>query len=208
MKYSIALLTLLAFTGCTGLTSAGVAEQQSAGRIERYKMSVNAHADAVKSVMETLAKVDRGGMKIDTTKDGKIKSISYTDKLDMAVISKALETQEYREPVVQSVLSEAGDFLLKATNLVVPVASIYYGSKNQIATTEAQVLMNASNNNAQSSMVGSYTGNFQNTTNIDTSTTSDYRSTIDNASTSTTSNTQSVQMPSVNISDTGATVGY
>lgn len=203
MMHLIVLIMLLALTGCTGFTGVGVAEKLSAERTQRYTMGVEAHAAGVKSVMETLSKVDRGGMKIETTPDGKIKSITYTDKLDMDVIAKALDTPKYQEEKVQSILSEVGDFMLKATNMVVPVASIYYGSKNQIATTEAQVLMNASNNNAQSAMVGSYTGNFQNTTNVDTSTTNDFKSTIDKSTT----NTQSMQVPSINITDTSTTVG-
>lgn len=185
MRYS--LLALVFLTGCTGFTGVGVAEKLSAERTQRYQMSVEAHDVAVKHVMDTLSKVDRGGMKIETTEDGRIKAISYTDKLDMNIIAKALETPQYKEEKVQSILSEVGDFMLKATNMIVPVASIYYGSKNHIATTQSQTAMNASNNEAQTNMIGSYTGNFNNvssdvrttntTTLTDTSTASDNSST-------------------------------
>ena len=195
---TLSLIAVLSLTGCTGFTGIGVAEKLSAERTQRYQMSVEAHDVAVKNVMESLSKIDRGGMKIETTDDGRIKGITYTEKLDMNIIAKALETPHYQEEKVQSILSEVGDFMLKATNMVVPVASIYYGSKNQIATTEAQVLMNASNNNAQSSMVGSYTGNFQNVS-------SDVRTT--NTTSSDKTINQSVQIPSVSVTDTSTTVG-
>lgn len=201
MKYS--LLAVILLTGCTGFTGVGVAEKLSKERTERYQMSIQAHDIAVKNVMETLSKVDRGGMKIETTSDGKIKGITYTEKLDMNIIAKALETPHYQEEKVQSILSEVGDFMLKATNMIVPVASIYYGSKNQIANTEAQVLMNQSNNQAQTSMVGSYTGNFQNTTNVDTSTTVDSKSTSVDKSVST-SNVESY--PNVTTNTTGVVI--
>lgn len=169
MKYLVIPIAFL--TGCTGFTNVGVAEKLSAERTQRYQMSIEAHDTAVKSIMETLSKVDRGGMKIETTEDGRIKGITYTEKLDMAVIAKALETPHYQEEKVQSILSEAGDFIMKATNMVVPFASIYYGHKDHISTNEAQVAINASNNQAQTSMIGAYTGNFKNVSEVRTTNT-------------------------------------
>lgn len=192
MRYS--LLTLVFLTGCTGFTGVGVAEKLSAERTQRYQMSVEAHDVAVKHVMDTLSKVDRGGMKIETTEDGRIKSIAYTDKMDMNVIAKALDTPQYKEEKVQSILSEVGDFMLKATNMIVPVASIYYGSKNHIATTQSQTAMNASNNEAQTNMIGSYTGNFSNVSSDmrTTNTTTLTDTSKDNSSTSVTNTVQPV----------------
>jgi len=170
MKYLMMVTMILMLSGC-GFTQLDVAKELSVERSTRHKVAVDAKAEATKYVMKMLSTIDRGGMKIDTTEDGRIKSISYVDRLDMSVLKEALQVPVYKEERVASMLGEMGDTIMKATGMVVPVASILIGGKNHRATTSANVAMTQSNNKAQTNMIGAYTGSFENTTNIDTSST-------------------------------------
>lgn len=95
---------------------------------------------------------------------------------------------------IETITDGIGDMLIKATNIVVPVSSIYYGYKNNIANQNASVAINESNNEAQTSMWSGYTNNFQNTT--------DTSSTINTSSSITTNSTSEInneEIPSISI---------
>lgn len=99
------------------------------------------------------------------------------------------------QPVaVKDSLESAGDFILKASSLATPLASIYYGFKNNEVTQKSMVSMKQSDNTAQTNMWASYTGKFQNNTaTTDTSFTDKmYNTSVSDKDYSTTSNTQIV----------------
>jgi len=178
MHRLIALVALIPFLGGCYLTQAGAIKELSAERTARYQAHLTAQQSAVAEIVAALRDMDRGGMKLELTEDGRVKSISYTEPLNVEALTLMAKTTAYKEEPVVGVISEIGDFVMKATNLAVPFASFYYGHKNHVASQDASVRMNASNNAASTSMWGAYTSNFENRT-VNTSVTSDVTSVTD-----------------------------
>lgn len=168
----ISLLIIIPFLSGCYLTQAGAVRELSQERTSRYQAHLTAQQNAVAQVVQALQGMDRGGMKLELTDDGRVKSISYTEPLNVEALTKMAQTQAYREEPVKGVLEEVGDFVMKATNLAVPFASIYYGHKNHIETQRANVRITDSNNQASTAMWGAFTSTYQNSSVItDTSVT-------------------------------------
>lgn len=190
----ISLLPLL--SGCY-LTQAGAVKDLSMERSARYDSYMLAKKEAVASVVTALKDIDRGGMTVEIGDDGRVASVSYTQPIEIDSLVSMASITPYKEAPVTGLIDELGNFVMKATNLAVPFATIYYSSKNHQATQDASVLINAADNQAQSTMWNSYTGNYQNVTDtstIDTSTIelreiAEYETTTTDSSNNTTTDT-------------------
>lgn len=171
MRYLLILLTLPLLSGCY-LTQAGAIKELSEERSARYTAYITAQQQSVTAIADMLKTTDRGGVKLELDKDGRVASISYIERLDLTPLTAISKIDPYREEPVQGVISEVGDFVMKATNLAVPFASIYYGAKNHTETQRANVAISDSNNQANTAMWGAFTSGYQNVSVSDTTNTS------------------------------------
>ena len=93
-----------------------------------------------------------------------IPTTTVKECVDVEDIMASVDRVQIVQPqAIKDIADSAGDFIMKATNLAVPFASIYYGSKNHEVTANANTAMNASDNQADTSIFGAYATNFQNT---------------------------------------------
>lgn len=186
MQYlkSVLILSCLSigFTGCAYSDSAlKVGEQQTkmvdAGYHTKIKMT--------EALTKFLATANKDcGVKVEVVNGTPITTVKECIRLADAMDS--VNNVRIIQPVaVKDSVESAGDFILKASSLVTPLASIYYGFKNNEITQKSMVAMKQSDNIAQTNMWSSYTGKFQNntaTSNTATSNTSftdkDYSNTV------------------------------
>jgi hypothetical protein len=157
-----ALFVSLFLSGCY-LTQAGALNTVSPEWTKRYESYARQSSDLQKAKIEMLRNMPRGGMQLTLDEEGRVKGISYTESVNWNAIEKIGAIAPPKQQEIKSVIEEIGDFAMKATNLVVPFASIYYGHKNHVATQEANVDMNASNNAADINMWSAFTGSMNNT---------------------------------------------
>lgn len=203
------------FSGCAGVysDSALALVKENTNRVES---GYSAKKEMTAYIIAYLEKQNHDcGVKVTVENGVPVTNVKECIRIDDALA--AVDKVEIVRPQnVGDMLQSAGDFLVKATNIAVPIASFYYGSKNQIAQTEASVKINESNNAKDSSMINTYTTNFDKTTNIDTSTTLTDTSTVNNdkdysVTTTTTdkdySNTTTANVPTFTFDGTKTTLG-
>lgn len=169
MKYLIVLLIAL-LAGCSGFTQVGVEKELGNQRTERYNEYIKTKSDIVLAIAETLAKADRGGVKIDVDNDGRIKSFEVRERLDIDKLVEVAQLTPYREQRVSSGIEEFGDFVAKASNLGIVLAREHYNSKNTEEMYKSQTAISLSDNQKQTAMFESFSSNFDNSSITETST--------------------------------------
>lgn len=156
---SILLCLSIGFTGCAYSDSAlKVGEQQTkmvdAGYQAKIKMT--------EALTQFLATANKDcGVKVEVINGTPVTTVKECIRLADAMDS--VNNVRIIQPVaVKDSLESAGDFIFKASSLFTPLASIYYGFKNNEITQKSMVAMKQSDNIAQSNMWTSYTGGFKN----------------------------------------------
>ena len=174
MKYLMMIATVFLLSGCIYTDSALKYAQEGTHRVDSgYKTK----SEMTRYITEYLltANQDCGvkitmmnGMPVTTVKE----CIRIADAMASVDSVKIVQPQN-----VADMMQSAGDFISKSTNMVVPVASVYYGYKTNKDNSQANVQINESNNKADSNMIGSFTSNFENSS--VSSSDKDYSSTVD-----------------------------
>ena len=194
---SLLIISLL-FSGCSFSDSA---LQYATEGSKRVDAGYNAKIEMTKHLTAFLAEANKDcGVKVEIVNGVPVTTVKECIRLAdaMASVDKVQIVEPQR---VKDMFESAGDFVMKATNLAVPVASIYYGFKNNEVNQNANVAIRQSDNAAQASMWDNYTENYQNTTN--TTDTSVSSTSVSNTST-TTNTTDTTSIPSIAV-DTNAT---
>jgi len=186
-------LSLIALSSLVvGCSYSDSALQYATEGSKRVDAGYNAKIEMTKHLTAYLEKANQGcGVKVEIINGTPVTSVKECIRLDDAMAS--VDKVEIVKPQqVKDMLDSMGDFAMKATNLVVPVASIYYGYQTNKDNQSANIAIRQSDNTAQSSMWSSYTDNFENTTSTSTATTNTSTATtntstsVDNATTNTT----------------------
>jgi hypothetical protein len=170
-KYSLISLLALGFTGCSYTESALAYAKEGTARVDSgYK----AKADMTKYLVEYLKEANKECGTIMEIVDSKpIVKVKECVRVDDVLAS--VDSVEIVKPQkINDMLDSAGDFIMKSTNLVVPLGGIYYNYKTHEKSMEASIANTASNNAMQTSLYDNFTSRFDkttttNTTNIDTS---------------------------------------
>jgi hypothetical protein len=146
------------------MTSYDVAKKMQPMYEKEFETSMKAKAVIVDKLMKALAKLDRGGMKLELDGSGKVKSISYTEHFDLDVIKKALDMPKMEHVQVKSGLQETADVMRSLAGWVIPLGSMYYGykvvkSNNGVERDRinANVEITKSNNDLSKSMYKDFT---------------------------------------------------
>jgi len=158
------------FTGCSFTDSALKYSYEGTKRVDAgYK----AKAEMTKYLTQYLTKANEGcGVKVEIINNTPVTTVKECIRPSdvMASVDRLPIVQPQK---IETITDGVGDMLMKATGLVVPTASIYYGYKNNQVNQQANVAIRQSDNQAQTSMWANYTGSYQNnvTNTTDTSVT-------------------------------------
>jgi len=168
MKLSLAAVVGVVMTGCSFTDSALKYSYEGTKRVEAgYK----AKADMTKEVMKYLTKANEGcGVKVEVIDNRPVTTVR--ECIRPADVMASVDRMPIVKPQkLESIADGLGDFMVKATNIVVPTASIYYGYKNNEVNQQANVAIRQSDNQAQTNMWSNFTGSYQNnmTTTTETS---------------------------------------
>ena len=169
VKYVLLIASIsLLITGCAYTDSAMQYAKEGTARVDAgYK----AKAEMTKYLTEYLAKANEGcGVKVEII-DNKPKTTVKECVRAKEVLQYVNNKQIVQPQQLNDMLQSAGDFFVKATNVDVPTASIYYGYKNNQINQQANVAIRQSDNEAQTSMWSAYTSNYQNSVSDTTNTT-------------------------------------
>ena len=171
----------------------------------RVASGYEAKAKMTKYLTEYLAKANEGCGVVVKVIDG-VPVTTVKECIRPADVMASVDKMPIVQPQkIETITDGVGDMLIKATNIVVPVASIYYGYKNNLANQEASVAINSSNNEAQTSMWSGYTSNFQNTNTVtDTATTS--TNVTDTTTVTDTQITNTQEIPNVQVDINSTTI--
>jgi hypothetical protein len=195
-------ISLLWFSGCSYSDSA---LQYATEGTKRADAGYTAKTRIAEAMLVYLTEANKGcGVKVEVINGVPVTTVR--ECIRPADVLASVDKVEIIKPQqVKDILDSVGDFAMKATNLVVPVSSIYFGYKTNKDNQAANIAVRQSDNNAQSSMWANYTDNFENTTS--TTNTSDTSSTASTASTITnTTNTTSTTIPSVSVDSNGTVI--
>jgi len=206
MKYLIMLFALLLLPSCIYTESALEYAREGTTRVhDGYEAKAKMTAVIVKH-LERMNK-DCGvritmvnGSPVTTVRD----CVRFSDAM-VAVNKMPIIVPQQIDDIADGI----GDMLIKATNIVVPVASLYYGYRTHEESMETTRATTASNNEMISGMISDYTGNFQDTTTLTTTTSTDVSSSdVSDTSTSSTdvSTTSSDNIDSSNNTETAVVV--
>lgn len=209
---TVAMITVVAigFSGCSFSDSA---LQYATEGSKRVDAGYNAKVEMTKHLTAFLAEANKDcGVKVEIVNGVPVTTVKECIRLAdaMASVDKVQIVEPQR---VKDTLESAGDFVMKATNLAVPVASIYYGFKNNEVNQNANVAIRQSDNAAQTSMWSDYTAGYQNTTNT-TDTTNTTNTSVANTSESvsntvtntTTDTTNTTRIPSITVDSNTTTI--
>jgi len=198
-------LSLIALSSLVvGCSYSDSALQYATEGSKRVDSGYNAKIEMTKYLTTYLAEANKGcGVKVEIINGTPVTSVKECLRLEDAMAS--VDKIEIVKPQqVKDVLDSMGDFAMKATNLVVPVSSIYFGYKTNKDNQAANIAIRQSDNEAQSSMWSSYTDNFENTTSTTTDTSS--TSSTTNTTTNTTNTTDTTTTPSVTVDENSTTI--
>ena len=190
MKLLILLLSALVVLTLTGCGYTQSALEYSFEGTKRVQAGYEAKAKMTEAMLQYLAKANEGcGVKVEIIDNVPVTTVKECIR-PSDVLASVDKVEIVKPQQVNDMLQSAGDFFVKATGLVVPTASVYYGYKMNSDNQHANVAMNKSNNEASLGMWQAYTGNFQNTS-VSESTTIE-KENINEISTTSTTNTISV----------------
>jgi hypothetical protein len=169
LKYSLVSLLALGFSGCSYTESALEYAKEGTARVDSgYK----AKAEMTKYLVDYLKVANENCGTTMEVIDGKpIVKVKECVRVD-DVLASVDNVEIVKPQKINDMLDSAGDFIMKSTNLVVPLGGIYYNYKTHEKSMEASIANTASNNAMQTSLYDNFTSRFDktiNTTNIDTS---------------------------------------
>ena len=179
------------FSGCLYTSSALEYAKEGTARVEK---AYTAKAEMTKALTDYLKEVNKDCGVTSKFVDG-VPTTTVKECVRASDVMASVDRVEVVKPQqVNDMLSSAGDFVMKSTNLLVPVAGVYYNYRTHDKSMDASIANTASNNAMQTSMFNAYTGNFQNSvstsnvsssTNVTTTTDSEYRDYSDITTTTT-----------------------
>ena len=167
INLSVLVAVGLSFTACSYTQSAlDYAKEGTARVAEGY----HTKSEMTKQILKYLASENKDcGVHVKMVNGSPVTTVKECIRVADA-LSSVDKVTIIKPQKVNDILQGAGDFFTKATGLVVPVASVYYGYKNNEINQKANVAMRQSDNQAQTSMWSNFTGKFQNNvTTTDTS---------------------------------------
>lgn len=183
LQIGLMVIVGLSFVAC-GYTQSAL--EYSYEGTKRVQAGYDAKAKMTESMLAYLAQANEGcGVKVEIINNVPVTTVK--ECIRPADVLASVDKVEIVKPQeVKDMLQSAGDFFVKATGLVVPTASVYYGYKMNSDNQHANVAMNKSNNEASLGMWQAYTGNFQNSTSVSESTTNIEKEVTNETSTSVT----------------------
>jgi hypothetical protein len=156
-KYSLIALLALGFSGCAYTQSALEYAKEGTARVES---GYQAKSDMTKYLMEYLKEANKECGTTMEIVDGK-PVVNVKECVRVQDVLASVDKVEIVKPQqVNDMLNSAGDFVMKATGMIVPLGGIYYNYKTHEKSMEASVANTASNNQLQ----GTIFENFENTT--------------------------------------------
>lgn len=159
IQISLMVVIGVAFTACAFTDSA---LKYSYEGTKRVNAGYEAKAKMTKYLTDYLTKANEGcGVRVEIVDNKPVTTVKECVRASDVMASVD------RMPIVkpqklESIADGIGDMLIKATNIVTPVASIYYGYKSNQVNQQANVAIKQSDNQAQTSMWANYTGSYQN----------------------------------------------
>jgi hypothetical protein len=166
LRYSLVALVALGFTGCAYTQSALEYAKEGTARVDSgYK----AKAEMTKSLVSYLQEANRNCGTTMEVVDGK-PVVNVKECVRVQDVLASVDKVEIVKPQqVNDMLNSAGDFIMKATNMVVPVAGVYYNYKTHEKSMAASVANTASNNALQKTIFENFENTTVTTTTTDTS---------------------------------------
>jgi len=203
MKKSISamLVVLILATGCSYTESALEYSREGTARIES---GYDAKAKMTEALTAYLISANKDcGTQMEIINN--VPVVKVKECVRVSDVMASVDKVDIIKPQqVSSIMDSAGDFVMKATNLVVPVAGIYYNYRTHEKSMDASVANTASNNQLQ----GTIFENYQNTTtNTSTSVTDTSSTATINDSVSTSDNVQTTTVPNYSNDGTTTTIG-
>lgn len=198
MKYLSLAVVGVMFTGCYSSSALQYIDEGS----KRVAAGYDAKIEMTKYLTGYLAEANKGcGVKVEIINGAPVTTVKECIRLADALASvDKIEIIKPEKP--KDMLDSAGDFAMKTAGIIVPVAGFYYGYKNNQVNQEASVAINAANNDSDKAMWAAYTGNYQNSTNVNKETSSTTSTTNTTSTTANTTNTTSIPNVSVDANST------
>jgi hypothetical protein len=206
IKYGLPLaLITVTFNNCSYSESA---LQYANEGTKRVQSGYQAKAEMTKYLVEYLKVANANCGTTMEVIDGK-PIVKVKECVDVDDVLASVDSVEIVKPQqVKDMLDSAGDFVMKSTGMIVPLAGIYGNYMTHESSMKASIANTASNNAMQTSMYGNFTNNFDKTTTttIDSSnnTSSDVVTTTTDTSVVNTSDVE--KFPSVFNTDTNTTI--
>jgi cyclopropane fatty-acyl-phospholipid synthase-like methyltransferase len=201
LKYSLVALLVLGFSGCSYTDSALQYAKEGTARVES---GYRAKSDMTKYLVEYLKEANKECGTTMEIVDGKpIVKVKECVRVDDVLAS--VDSVEIVKPQkVKDMLDSAGDFVMKSTGMIVPLAGIYGNYMTHESSMKASIANTASNNALQ----GTIFENFENTTVTTTDTSVTDTSNTSSDSVSVTDKTTTTTDTSVtNVTDKSVTDG-
>jgi len=204
INLSILVAVGLSLTACSFTDSALKYSYEGTKRVEAgYK----AKADMTKEIMKYLTAANKGcGVTVEVIDNKPVTTVR--ECIRPADVMASVDRMPIVKPQkLESIADGLGDFMVKATNIVVPTASIYYGYKNNQVNQQANVAIRQSDNQAQTSMWSNFTGSYQNNVTTTTTDTSVTDTSVDKSVTDTSvTDTQTTNTTQENTNETVPTI--
>jgi cyclopropane fatty-acyl-phospholipid synthase-like methyltransferase len=197
----ISLVAATLMTGCAYTESALQYAKEGTARVDSgYK----AKTDMTKALVSYLQEANKSCGTTMEVVDGK-PVVNVKECVRVQDVLASVDKVEIVKPQqVNDMLNSAGDLIMKATNMVVPVAGVYYNYRTHEKSMEASVANTASNNALQ----GTIFENFENTTVTTTDTSVSNTTSTSSDSVSVTDSTSTTTDTSItNVADTSVTDG-
>jgi hypothetical protein len=203
-RYSLAVLIALGLTGCSYTESALQYAKEGTARVDAgYK----AKSEMTKYLVEYLKEANKECGTTMEIIDGK-PIVKVKECVRVNDVLASVDSVEIVKPQkIYDMLDSAGDFVMKSTGMIVPLAGIYGNYMTHESSMKASIANTASNNAMQTSMYENFTTQFDKTTTttVDSSNNTDIKST-DTVTTTTDKTTDIEKFPSVFNTDTNTTI--
>jgi hypothetical protein len=205
IKYGLPLaLITVTFNNCSYSESA---LQYANEGTKRVQSGYQAKAEMTKYLVEYLKVANANCGTTMTVEDNK-PVVNVKECVDVDDVLASVDSVEIVKPQqVKDMLDSAGDFVMKSTGMIVPLAGIYGNYMTHESSMKASIANTASNNAMQTSMYENFTTQFDKTTTttVDSSNNTDIKST-DTVITTTDKTSDVEKFPSVFNNDTNTTI--
>jgi hypothetical protein len=198
------LLVVVCFSGCSYTESALEYAKEGTARVQS---GYQAKSDMTKYLVEYLKEANKDCGTTMEVIDGK-PIVKVKECVRINDVLASVDSVEIVKPQkINDMLDSAGDFVMKSTGMIVPLAGIYGNYMTHESSMKASIANTASNNAMQTSMYDNFTTQFDKTTTttVDSSNNTDIKST-DTVTTTTDKTTDIEKFPSVFNNDTNTTI--